>query len=274
MIKQIFYIPNLLNYVRLVLLIIVILIIPKYPLKAFIINLIAGNLDMIDGIYARSFDQGSKFGAFLDHGMDRLSSSIILVYLAVRYNKSWFVFLSIQFVELLMDILMVSLSNYRFTITFLKINSMSNDSQMVMAFKNEMSQRVMHKKISSGIANKNSYKDAYNFFIQFIWYSGDAFYWILYFYLFMDKKSVQFSNRSGFLFSYKFYLDSFFGSIMNMIKKYSSNLFKLDKRSLFLKINFYILFHVCLLGAFLKFYFNLNNIFRVLRDVLIFENQI
>lgn len=274
MIKQIFYVPNLLNYARLVLLIIVILIIPKYPLKAFLINLLAGNLDMIDGIYARSFDQRSKFGAFLDHSMDRLSTSIILVYLAVRYKQFWFVFLSIQFVELIMDFLMGSLNNYRSTINFLKINSISNNSQMAIAFRIEMNRHLMDKKVSDEKSKTNVYSDFYNFLIQFIWYSGDTFYWILYSYLFMGEKNVKVYKKSEIIFLYKFYLESFFEKFLNLIRKHTAYFFQLEKRYVFLRWTFFLFFHVCLLGAFLKFYLNLVNIFRVLRDVLLIENQI
>ncbi|RMZ95368.1 CDP-diacylglycerol-inositol 3-phosphatidyltransferase [Brachionus plicatilis] len=233
MIKTIFYVPNLLNYARFILLIVVVFSIGKNPLRAFILNLIAGNLDMIDGMYARSFGQGSKFGAFMDHGMDRLATSIMFVYLAVRYKKIWYVFLTVQFVELVMDILMAYLKHYRSVVNLLKINSITDDSQMIAAFRQELGEQAVEERILDAKSEQLGHQSVINFFLQLVWYSGDAFYWILYSYLFIEEKS-------GILAAYQNYLQSFLDGIINLTSRYFPRLFSFNLGLNFIRAIFMI----------------------------------
>lgn len=274
MFKTIFYVPNLINYVRFILLIIVIYSIPKYPLRTFVINLLAGNLDMIDGIYARSFNQRSKFGALMDHGMDRLATSIIFVYLAVRFKKIWYVFLTVQFVELVMDILMAYVNHYKSVIDFIRINAINDDGQMLEAFKTELIGQAIKEKIISPKKETIAHQNLVNFVLQLVWYSGDTFYWILYSYLFIGEKNILLQKKNGILASYQVFLQSFYDGIINLINRYFPKLFSYKMSPRLIRIIFMLVFHYCLVGAFLKFYLDLVDIFNSFREVLTIENDI
>lgn len=95
--KEIFTIPNLLSFFRLIL-------IPVYMiiyLKASEISdyIIAGVIlafscltDMIDGKIARKFNMITTFGKFLDPLADKLTQFSLLLCLAIRYDVLWSVF--------------------------------------------------------------------------------------------------------------------------------------------------------------------------------------
>lgn len=95
--KEIFTIPNLLSFFRLIL-------IPVYMtiyLKAQEIRdyLIAGSIlavscmtDMVDGKIARKFNMITTFGKFLDPLADKLTQFALLLCLAIRYHVLWSVF--------------------------------------------------------------------------------------------------------------------------------------------------------------------------------------
>lgn len=95
--KEIFTIPNLLSFFRLIL-------IPVYMiiyLKASEISdyVIAGVIlafscltDMIDGKIARKFNMITTFGKFLDPLADKLTQFALLLCLAIRYDVLWSVF--------------------------------------------------------------------------------------------------------------------------------------------------------------------------------------
>lgn len=75
--KELFYIPNVLEYIRIYFLILGLI---YFNINYFYINFI---LDIIDGPIARYLNQTSEFGCFLDHFVDRLtitSPAILLIY--------------------------------------------------------------------------------------------------------------------------------------------------------------------------------------------------
>lgn len=95
--KEIFTIPNLLSFFRLIL-------IPVYMviyLKAqqAVDYIIAGTIlaiscltDMVDGKIARKFNMITTFGKFLDPLADKLTQFALLLCLALRYPVLWTVF--------------------------------------------------------------------------------------------------------------------------------------------------------------------------------------
>lgn len=95
--KEIFTIPNLLSFFRLIL-------IPVYTviyLRAQDVRdyFIAGTIlaiscltDMVDGKIARTFNMITTFGKFLDPLADKLTQFSLLLCLAVRYPVLWAVF--------------------------------------------------------------------------------------------------------------------------------------------------------------------------------------
>lgn len=95
--KEIFTIPNLLSFFRLIL-------IPVYMtiyLKAQVASdyILAGSIlaascltDMVDGKIARRFNMITTFGKFLDPLADKLTQFSLLLCLAIRYPVLWAVF--------------------------------------------------------------------------------------------------------------------------------------------------------------------------------------
>ncbi|KAK7681032.1 hypothetical protein QCA50_015869 [Cerrena zonata] len=61
-----FYIPNLIGYLRVATAIISFVLMPKHPIWTLIFYGISGFLDAFDGYAARKFNQGTRYGAVLD----------------------------------------------------------------------------------------------------------------------------------------------------------------------------------------------------------------
>lgn len=95
------YSANGINYVRLLLLIIMILNLRNRPIMSFILAISAGLLDDLDGPIARYYRETSKFGAAIDRSLDRLTTTALYFYLTSKYVKHWGFFFSIGFVEIL-----------------------------------------------------------------------------------------------------------------------------------------------------------------------------
>lgn len=86
------YIPNLIGYLRVILLLLAIkcafvcwtTFLVSYSLSAI--------LDLFDGMAARKFGQESKFGALLDMVTDRVGTNMLYIVLAVMYSEYYFGF--------------------------------------------------------------------------------------------------------------------------------------------------------------------------------------
>ena len=76
--KHLFYIPNLIGYMRLILLYICIKK-RKNKLICFLSYACSYFLDLFDGYYARKLNQSTKFGYYLDMICDRLSTTVSLI---------------------------------------------------------------------------------------------------------------------------------------------------------------------------------------------------
>jgi len=83
--KVFFYKANIVDYVRLVLLIAAFCVASTHPLAFLILYALSQLMDMLDGMAARAYDECSRFGAVLDMVLDRASDSMFFVQLAVYY---------------------------------------------------------------------------------------------------------------------------------------------------------------------------------------------
>ena len=81
LLKEFFYIPNILEYLR------IILIYYGIIQKNFIFFILNYILDMLDGAIARYLNQTSYLGCFLDHFVDRLMI-LLQYYYYIWINKS------------------------------------------------------------------------------------------------------------------------------------------------------------------------------------------
>ena len=103
--KEIFTIPNLLSFFRLILIPVYMIIYLKAKEPSGYI--IAGTIlafscltDMVDGKFARKFNMITTFGKFLDPLADKLTQFSLLLCLAIRYRVLWAVFMLFVLKEL------------------------------------------------------------------------------------------------------------------------------------------------------------------------------
>lgn len=95
--KEIFTIPNLLSFFRLILIPVYMVIYLKAQetrdyVIAGIILAVSCLTDMVDGKIARKFNMITTFGKFLDPLADKLTQFTLLLCLAIRYHVLWTVF--------------------------------------------------------------------------------------------------------------------------------------------------------------------------------------
>lgn len=93
--RVLFFIPNIIGYLRVIGFLIALYLIELSPLLAFISYGIAAFLDAIDGVLARRLNQISRFGTILDFIVDRFCQMGLLVYMALYFREYWYVFVLI-----------------------------------------------------------------------------------------------------------------------------------------------------------------------------------
>ena len=103
--KEIFTIPNLLSFFRLILIPVYMSIYLKAEemseyITAGTILAISCMTDMVDGKIARKFNMITTFGKFLDPLADKLTQFSLLLCLAIRYPVLWAVFMLFVLKEL------------------------------------------------------------------------------------------------------------------------------------------------------------------------------
>ena len=79
-----FYIPNIIGYIRAVLLIVSWFFAQNFPIIFAIVYTISYALDFFDGLFARLMKQTSRFGAGLDMIIDRCATTCLFSILAIR----------------------------------------------------------------------------------------------------------------------------------------------------------------------------------------------
>lgn len=81
------FIPNIIDYARVVFAFISFYYMPFDPVKASVCYLLSGFLDAFDGHFARMFNQCSKLGAMLDQLIDRITTMCLCATLCHLYPK-------------------------------------------------------------------------------------------------------------------------------------------------------------------------------------------
>lgn len=76
------FIPNLIGYIRIVLMLPSLYFMPLHPRRCSFLYSISCLLDALDGIAARKYEQSTRFGAVLDMVTDRCTTTCLLVFLA------------------------------------------------------------------------------------------------------------------------------------------------------------------------------------------------
>jgi len=101
--KLLLNIPNLLGFVRLFLIILMVIQIRKRPITSFFLCLSSGLVDMIDGRLARYLQQTTKFGAFSDLFIDRLTTQAQMFALASFFPRYSMIFMIVSIIEFSSD---------------------------------------------------------------------------------------------------------------------------------------------------------------------------
>ncbi len=84
--KKIFTIPNLLSFIRIILVpIIVVLYLKKHMVAATVLVVLSGASDMLDGFIARTFNQVSDLGKLLDPIADKLTMLAVVFLVAIHH---------------------------------------------------------------------------------------------------------------------------------------------------------------------------------------------
>jgi len=84
------YVPNLIGYARILLLLLALYYMEKNYYYTVFIYGVSSFLDAFDGYYARKLNQSSKFGAVLDMLTDRVATSALVMCLAHFYPRYMF----------------------------------------------------------------------------------------------------------------------------------------------------------------------------------------
>ena len=194
---------NLINYLRLLLLLIMFYNIKQHPLLAFITSMIGGFIDLLDGPIARYYLITSKIGQFLDILMDRLTIIILFIFLSRFYTKYWHVFCLLALIEFSRDLSSAIVNTHTTLLNilnFLQTSTISTDLILKTQYdfysraglrvdklmQNETLKKIIDKNIAYSQVNVESaslskfFKDFENILTPFTWYLSDLFFWIMY----------------------------------------------------------------------------------------------
>jgi CDP-diacylglycerol--inositol 3-phosphatidyltransferase len=88
----VFYIPNIVGYVRFVLILMALYFMVEKPLFTFFLCVSSVSMDALDGFLARRLNQSSKLGTILDYALDRATVAAFFFGLGTIYPKYLVVF--------------------------------------------------------------------------------------------------------------------------------------------------------------------------------------
>lgn len=95
-----FFIPNLVDYVRLICTVLAFYYARSHPNTFLFLYFFSYLLDEFDGMLARRYNQTSHFGGILDMIIDRISTSALLGLLAMFYPDQFYIFLCLMMLDI------------------------------------------------------------------------------------------------------------------------------------------------------------------------------
>lgn len=111
--SRIFTIPNVLSFIRLLLVpVFLVLIILGYDAFALLVLVVSSITDYLDGVLARGLNQISRLGQLLDPAADRLFIFATLIGLAIRAVIPWWLLAIIVARDLMLLVLGIVLANH------------------------------------------------------------------------------------------------------------------------------------------------------------------
>lgn len=112
---RILTIPNLLSFLRLLLVpVFLVLVLAGEDLAALIVIIVSSASDYLDGVIARRFDQMTRLGRLLDPAADRLFILAAVIGLAVREVVPWWLVAVIVGRDVMLLLLGVVLAQHRY----------------------------------------------------------------------------------------------------------------------------------------------------------------
>lgn len=94
------FLPNLIDYGRLILTVVSFNWAKTNPEKFLFLYFLSYLLDEFDGLLARKYDQTSNFGAILDMIIDRISTNGLLAMLAIFYPDLFYLFIILMMLDI------------------------------------------------------------------------------------------------------------------------------------------------------------------------------
>ena len=288
-----FFVPNIINYLRIIIVVLMLFKIRTKPFLAFVLCLISGFMDSLDGDVARYLNQKSKLGYIMDLSLDRLTNSAQMVTLALLYPKYWLIFFTVQSVDTIRDFSKAILEHQQFLINSV-VNKLSADK-----IKNDIYDQLNIKNVTLIPKIVISTQENFNLgnfliiqFYHYVWYSSDFYFWLLYFNAFIIKDNSSLSLKKGNTISdinnnqiisirTKISDIIFLRHLAVLLKTYIQNYTKKYQETYIIRIiifhfnRFFILFSFFLFfGAILKFYFNIKDLLTVLDYIVNNDNQL
>lgn len=279
-IEVLLYIPNMLNYLRLLLVILMIFNMKKRPILTFTLCVSSGLIDSVDGRIARYLEQTSNLGAVLDLTMDRATNLAQYFTLGVLYEKYSSIFFLIAVNEILKDFLELKLK----ILLLWKIAQNAHLEDSKLEASNIINNRLVNIPFSPN--DTSSLDFYYGFYVQpFFWYTSDLFYWLIYFNAFLKVNSslnaLNSINKNKYnKYNFILRLIHFIKSFLNEFQTTTESLSLFCEEHILVKFNikcfksnqirfiFNMLMNVCLVGGFMKFYFNAKDAYLLLNEYL------
>ncbi len=94
------YVPNIIGYIRLILLCLFLILFKSLPLVAVLCYIFSSVLDAFDGFFARILKQSSNLGMILDYCTDRFTIAALAGVLILTLPKFWVVWVLILGLDL------------------------------------------------------------------------------------------------------------------------------------------------------------------------------
>ena len=295
------YIPNLINYLRLIILLLMLLSMRKRPISSFILCILSGLLDMFDGDIARYYSQTSKLGYLLDMGMDRLTNTAQMFLLASIYPKYCICFFIVAYTELLRDFSGSVLNSVSLGSSLAMFLSKENDLEKIKRnvfeqtgyramksasiIKDQLNATLPQKFLSSVYSMSFRQMTSFNtdmLYMHYVWYSSDLFYWVIYMASFFvsSSQTLQSENlpTSSNTFARRNYLKIFlvefialFDNLSDFVAFHCQLTSVVQRRNL--RLMFRFLGFACLIGAVLKFYYNFITLIDTISRLVEVDNK-
>jgi phosphatidylglycerophosphate synthase len=301
----VFYAPNILDYIRIIFVVLMLINMRSRPFLSFAFCLLSGQVDLWDGDLGRHLNQTSKFGCLLDKGMDLLTNSAQMFVLATVYPKYWIFFFNVSIISLSIDFTGFYVDIYKMKTELfydgdLALTKAKYALELGINFINSTAKSENENNFNELKGSSFDYFNSLNIILERgVLYTSDLFYWLIYLGYFMSnninnnnlkKKFIEnFSpsrNNEYFLLNtqctesiqnsnFNEFRDAFDGLVDYL--DFNLRKFSLTKRFIVNCVNVKILMRVlgivCFFGAIAKFCFHFVQLVENFSSIVQIENK-